>query len=210
MDNNRPVGIPPVSQGQQHGPTGGASPAGPSGGLPVSQPRPPAPGIILPNAGQHASPSTPGQQPRPAVPNRIQQSRPGIGPVHGGPVSMSGTSPMEEALKPLNRLGEDAKPLPVAEGMNPAGAGGKITAFGGKSKRHEDSWTRSPNTTGNGAIHVKTFHCKLTDDALAYLDQGINEWLDAHPQYEVKFVSTSIGIMTGKLKEPALICQVWV
>jgi hypothetical protein len=97
----------------------------------------------------------------------------------------------------------------MAESAGPVGAGAKITAFGGQ-KRHEDSWARTPNTTGRGAIHVKTFHCKLTDDALAYLDQCINEWLDAHPQYEVKFVSSSIGILTGKLKEPALICQVWV
>ena len=42
------------------------------------------------------------------------------------------------------------------------------------------------------------------------ISDRINEWLDAHPQYEVKFVSSSIGVMTGKLKEPALICQVWV
>ena len=55
-----------------------------------------------------------------------------------------------------------------------------------------------------------TFHAKLTDDALKYMDQVINEWLDAHPQYEVKFVNSSVGILTGKLKEPALVCQVWV
>jgi hypothetical protein len=85
----------------------------------------------------------------------------------------------------------------------------KITAFG-KERRHEDAWARTPNTTGAGAIHVKSFHCKLTEDALAYMDQTINEWLDAHPQYEVKFVNSAIGTLTGKLKEPALICQVWV
>jgi hypothetical protein len=102
----------------------------------------------------------------------------------------------------------DNKPLPVAGGTTLAGPG-KITAFG-KGKRHEDSWIRTPNTTGSGAIHVKTFHCKLTEDAISYMDQAINEWLDAHPQYEVKFVSSTIGILTGKLKEPAMFCQVWV
>lgn len=126
----------------------------------------------------------------------------------GSGAATSGLSPMEEALRPMSRLGDEGRPLPVADSAGLA-SGGKITAFG-KERRHEDSWARSPNTTGSGAIHVKTFHCKLTDDALTYLDQGINEWLDAHPQYEVKFVSCSIGTMTGKLKEPALICQVWV
>ena len=76
--------------------------------------------------------------------------------------------------------------------------------------RHEDSWARSPNVTGAGAIHVRSFHCKLTGDALENLDRQVNEWLDAHPQYEVKFVTTTVGEWTGKLKEPNLIMQVWV
>jgi len=76
--------------------------------------------------------------------------------------------------------------------------------------KHEDSWNRTPNVTGTGAIHVKSFHCKLTGDSLDFLDQQINEWLDAHPQYEVKFVTTGIGTWTGKLKEPHLIVNVWV
>jgi len=103
------------------------------------------------------------------------------------------------------------QPVPMADhggGAAPIGAR-KITAFG-IDKHHEEKWKRTPNATGHGAIHVKTFHCKLTEDALSYMDQTINEWLDAHPQYEVKFVTSSIGTFTGKLKEPALICQVWV
>lgn len=95
--------------------------------------------------------------------------------------------------------------LPVAKAFGAS----KITAFG-KDKSHEEQWSRTPNTTGAGAIHVKTFNCKLTDDALAYMDQTINEWLDAHPQYEVKFVTSTVGTLTSKVKEPHLICQVWV
>ena len=104
---------------------------------------------------------------------------------------------------------EDTKPLPVVEGVGPSAGTRRITAFG-KEKRHEDKWSRSPNTTGVGAIHVKTFHAKLTGDALEYMDQCINEWLDAHPQYEVKFACSTVGTVTSKIKEPNLICQVWV
>ncbi|MBL4591927.1 MAG: hypothetical protein JKY96_08210 [Phycisphaerales bacterium] len=68
----------------------------------------------------------------------------------------------------------------------------------------------TPNVTGTGAIHCKSFHCKLTGDSLEFLDQQINEWLDKHPQYEVKMVTTSIGTWTGKSKEPNLIINVWV
>ena len=105
---------------------------------------------------------------------------------------------------------QDTSPLPVYQSDGPTVSESKISAFGGKPKRHEDIWSRTPNTTGKGAIHTKTFHCKLTADALLYLDQSINEWLDAHPQYEVKFVSSTVGTISGKLKEPNLICQVWV
>jgi hypothetical protein len=103
----------------------------------------------------------------------------------------------------------ETEPLPVAENVGPSTAAPKITAFG-KEQRHEEKWSRTPNTTGHGAIHVRTFRAKLTDDALVYMDQCINEWLDAHPQYEVKFVNSTVGILTGKLKEPNLVCQVWV
>lgn len=100
----------------------------------------------------------------------------------------------------------DTEPLPIAESLGPTG---KIRAISDR-RRHEDLWSRTPNTTGQGAIHVRTFSAKLTEDALKYMDQSINEWLDAHPQYEVKFSAATVGILTGKLKEPYLICQVWV
>jgi hypothetical protein len=100
-------------------------------------------------------------------------------------------------------------PLPVAKGVGQVAGTKKIQAFG-KEKRHEEKWVRTPNTTGQGAIHVRTFHSKITEDALTYMDQVINEWLDENPPYEVKFVSSTVGILSGKLKEPALLCQVWV
>lgn len=105
---------------------------------------------------------------------------------------------------------------PVIGGGNPpvsvpAPAGSKIRAFSqALGGRHEDNWNRSPNVTGTGAIHVKSFHAKLTGDSLEFLDKQVNEWLDAHPQYEVKFVTSAIGEWTGKLKEPNLIVMVWV
>jgi hypothetical protein len=89
-------------------------------------------------------------------------------------------------------------------------SGARIQTFG-KQKRHDEKWDRTPNTTGTGAIHVKTFHAKLREDALEYMDQQINEWLDAHPEYEVKFVTTSIGELKSKsMTEQALFMNVWV
>lgn len=103
------------------------------------------------------------------------------------------------------------KSVPNVSPPPSGGDGGKIRSFTQSlESSHEYKWNRTPNTTGTGAIHVKSFHCKLTGDSLTFLDQQINEWLDSHPQYEVKQVSTSIGLWTGKLKEPNLIINVWV
>jgi len=86
----------------------------------------------------------------------------------------------------------------------------KITTFGSR-QRHEDHWDRTPNTTGQGAIHCKVFHCKLREDALEYLEKQVNEWLDQHPQYEVKQVTACIGEMKTKtIAEQAMFMTVWV
>ncbi|MEE3001167.1 MAG: hypothetical protein VX908_00570 [Planctomycetota bacterium] len=93
---------------------------------------------------------------------------------------------------------------------SPGGLKKKIKTFG-KGERHEDKWSRTPNATGEGAIHVQTFFSKLTQDSVTYMDQSINEWLDEHPEYEVKFVNSSIGTMRGKMgPQEVIICQVWV
>ncbi len=118
----------------------------------------------------------------------------------------AGISPPAAAPSPA-----PSTPRPDNPAVSPEAAG-KIRAFEQKlsGTRHEDSWNRTPNVTGTGAIHVKSFHAKLTGESLEFLDKQINEWLDAHPQYEVKFVTSSVGDWTGKLKEPNLIIQVWV
>ena len=120
-------------------------------------------------------------------------------------VPLTGSSKIQHSRTGLGS--GDPGPVPVAPSGLPVTS--KIRSFE-KTRRHEEEWNRTPNTTGTGAIHVKTFHCKLTDDALIYMDQVINEWLDAHPQYEVKFVNSTVGTLTGKLKEPHLLCQIWV
>ncbi|HMN95548.1 MAG TPA: hypothetical protein PKC43_04920 [Phycisphaerales bacterium] len=131
------------------------------------------------------------------APSRIQHVPPGF------------ETRLQPSLSGAPQAADAAAPQPPQPPAPPTSSPKIIRAIG-ESRRHEESWDRTPNTTGTGAIHVRTFHCKLTDEALIYLDQQINEWLDAHPQYEVKFSTTSVGEFTGKLKEPHLIVQVWV
>ncbi len=85
-----------------------------------------------------------------------------------------------------------------------------IQVFGGKRVPHDSKWSRKTNVTGTGATHVRTFFCKLRPDAIENLDEQVNHWLDAHPEYEVKFVSTSVGKLVGKNIEDALFLNIWV
>lgn len=154
--------------------------------------------------GSGPEPARPGQ---PTPPSPAPQAQPKI--VHTTP-GFAPAASSDQAESPASAPAEGTtEPQPSATQAQLSPTPKPIRTFGDR-KRHEDSWDRTPNTTGTGAIHVKTFHSKLTDEAMTYLDQQINEWLDAHPQYEVKFTSTSIGDFTGKLKEPHLIVQVWV
>lgn len=82
----------------------------------------------------------------------------------------------------------------------------QATSIAGK----KTEWHRKPNSNGQGATHVKSFHCRLNTEAMEIMDQQINEWLDAHPELEVKLVCNTVGEWQGKIKEPALIIQVWV
>ncbi|MGB0767121.1 MAG: hypothetical protein ACPGYV_05380 [Phycisphaeraceae bacterium] len=113
-------------------------------------------------------------------------------------------STVDDELEPI-----DAGDLSTA-GLDPAEmSSSKIKAFGVR-KPHEDHWNRTPNVTGAGAIHVKTFVTKLRLDAIDHMDTQVNEWLDAHPEYEVKFVTTTVGTLFGKNKEAALFMNIWV
>lgn len=96
---------------------------------------------------------------------------------------------------------------PIA-GISAVGSA-KIRTFE-KQGNHEEKWLRTPNQTGSGATHVRTFHSKLNTESLSYMDAQINDWLAEHPEIEVKFVSSTVGVYSGKIKEPAMICQVWV
>ena len=117
------------------------------------------------------------------------------------PIDLADDDPIEESAPD--------EPIEIHAGPPPLG-GSQIKTFGTKS-RHEDKWDRTPNVTGPGTIHTKVFHAKLREDALEYLETQINEWLDKHPEYEVKHVTSSIGeLKTKTMSEPAMFITVWV
>lgn len=55
------------------------------------------------------------------------------------------------------------------------------------------------------ATRCRTFHCKLSDGAIEFLNMQINEWLDREKNIVVKFARSDIGMFEGKHKEPNMI-----
>ncbi len=92
----------------------------------------------------------------------------------------------------------------------PTSGESKIRAIGVSEDKKASKWKRQPNLTGTGATHVRTFFAKTRVEGFAALDEQINAWLDEHPEFEIKFVTTSVGELIGKTKEAALFVNVWV
>lgn len=89
----------------------------------------------------------------------------------------------------------------------------KITMLGAQTgvDAIESKWKRPLHANGTGATHVRTFTGKLNAAGLEYMDKFINEWLDTHPNAEVKFANLAVGEFSTALgKEAAMIVQVWI
>jgi hypothetical protein len=85
----------------------------------------------------------------------------------------------------------------------------KIKTYDEAARHRQHEWKREVHHTQAGATRVKSFHGKYSDQGLAYLDDAVNEWLDAHPEADVKFVTSTVGMFDGKIKENALVLNLW-
>jgi DNA-directed RNA polymerase subunit M/transcription elongation factor TFIIS len=110
---------------------------------------------------------------------------------------------VEEAEVPADT--DDEKP----EAKPKIKAFGDDSVFGQLVDHNEAKYQRPLTNTGRSAIRCRTFHTKLTDAALSYMDSVINEWIDKNPQIEVKFATSSIGMFEAKRLEPHLIITVF-
>jgi hypothetical protein len=82
-----------------------------------------------------------------------------------------------------------------------------VSGISGHATAH--TYKRLTNVNKSGAVRMRTFHCRLSEQGVEYLDQLINDWLEQHPDIEVKFTTSTVGMWDGKLKEPTLILNVW-
>jgi hypothetical protein len=131
--------------------------------------------------------------------------RPGIAPQ---PV-LKRPSPENDGLDPIALVEDDELEVLEENAATPAHAPKKIIAFGEEAHHKKHEWKRKTTCNGTGACRVKTFHGKYSDQGMNYLDDAINEWLDNHPDVEIKFVTSTVATFEGKIREPALVLNVW-
>lgn len=167
-----------------------------------------------------ANPQAPGMPPRftphppPQRPGQAPLAAPGAGPARPSIIPPPMTPPTDKELEPISLI-EEEPPTVTAHAPGHAPATGapppskKIQAFGSEMAHKKHNWKRQTVKTGVGAIRVKSFHGKYSEQGLEYLDNAINEWLDSNPDIEVKFVTPTVMTFEGKIKEPAIVLNVW-
>ncbi|MHC4093662.1 MAG: hypothetical protein ACYSVY_25895, partial [Planctomycetota bacterium] len=89
------------------------------------------------------------------------------------------------------------------------GFSGDTFATGGDALRDEAKYTRRLNPTVQTATRCRTFHTKLNDSAVAFMNDQINTWVDTNPDISIKFATSAIGIFEGKHSDPNLIVTVF-
>jgi hypothetical protein len=143
---------------------------------------------------------------RPAVPVRPISAPSSGTPPKIAAMPMTGHKATDEELAPLELIDEDFSADAPADEHHPS----KIKALGVKAVagKHGE-FARKTTATGHGACRVRSFHSRLSDEGVAYMDDKINDWLDHHPEIEVKFVTSTVGTFEGKIREPALVLNVW-
>lgn len=63
---------------------------------------------------------------------------------------------------------------------------------------------QSPNAT-----RCRTFHAKLSEAAIDFMNNQINDWIDANPDIVIKYATSCIGPFEGKHTEQNLIITVY-
>ncbi len=75
---------------------------------------------------------------------------------------------------------------------------------------YDDSkYNRMLEPTSPTAMRCRTFHSKLNDGAVAYMNDQINTWVDSDPKIGIKFATSTIGVFEGKQKDPHLIMTIF-
>ncbi|MGB0715230.1 MAG: hypothetical protein ACPGXK_05090 [Phycisphaerae bacterium] len=73
----------------------------------------------------------------------------------------------------------------------------------------DSNYKRALMSDGKFATRCRTFHCKLAESALQFMNQQINDWVDSNDKIAIKFATSTIGVFEGKHAEPHLMVTVF-
>ncbi len=109
-----------------------------------------------------------------------------------------------EELESLSIIGDDER-----EHTSSFTAMGSETLADTFAHFEDSHLKRNLDPNGAGATRCRTFHAKLNDGAVAFMNKQINEWADEHPKITIKAASSTIGVWEGKKSDPHLILTVF-
>jgi hypothetical protein len=169
-----------------------------------------------------AAPSQGGLRPAHVVQPHAAPRMPQQHPQHPHPQHPQPASAEADDADLVELSEDDDSSLALIDDDAPATAGGmaaplsavpkepkKIIKFDAGALYRDEKWKRMPTSSGTGPIRVKSFHGKVSEQGLEYIDHAINEFLDNHPEIEVKNVTSNVCMFDGKFRDFALIINVW-
>ncbi len=126
-----------------------------------------------------------------------------------GAVATAGTVPVPTSADDGIILAEEEAGPEAAAPTTIRAIGGGPGGLSEVARRGRVQLRRSLLTGLSAATRCRSFHCKLTDAALGNMNDQINEWADSDEQIEIKFATSSIGVVEGKHNDPHLIVTVF-
>lgn len=81
------------------------------------------------------------------------------------------------------------------------------TLLSGSNRQQQ--YTRALDASATAATRCRTFHAKLNEAALEFMNNQVNAWVDGDESIRIKFATSTIGVFEGKHAEPHLILTVF-
>ena len=117
---------------------------------------------------------------------------------------------VEEAYEPIELDNDEDRPNAPAADLTSSRIHAASAATLGVAGAWDDAkYKRSLSPNVAGATRCRTFHCKLSEAAVEFMNNQINEWLDHNDKIVIKFSNSTIGNFEGKHTEPNLIVTVF-
>lgn len=109
----------------------------------------------------------------------------------------------EDALETIEFEDDEREPRADLSSSRIHGATKNTLGLGGAWD--ESKFKRSLRPSEIGGTRCRTFHSKLSEAAIEFMTNQINDWLDSNANIVVKFSNATIGNFEGKHSEPNLI-----